>query len=276
MNDHRQPLAQRVISIRTPENIELSFALAGPASRAAAYFLDLLIMSFVCQLLINLVIGFLATILQSMGADGGLWAMAIGGLSMFALYNGYFILFEWLWNGQTPGKRLLHIRVIKEGGYALRFFDTLLRNLLRVVDFLPVFYGVGLTSLLLTRDSQRVGDLIAGTIVVYQEPVETDSLLPNLSTFSEEPEGLLPAAALAAIPGELISVASDYLQSRSELASRPRQELAAEIADLIRETSGIAPRPTQGVESFLAAVVRQFEQSPPWSSPLSAPAEIPS
>ena len=101
-------------------------------------------------------------------------------LASFALYNGYFILFEWLLNGQTPGKRMLHVRVIKQGGYALRFFDTLLRNLLRVVDFLPLFYGVGLTSLLLTRDSQRLGDLVAGTLVVYQEPVETESLLADL------------------------------------------------------------------------------------------------
>ena len=102
-----------------------------------------------------------------------LWVAAIVTLGSFALYNGYFILLEWLMNGQTPGKRMLHIRVIKQGGYSLRFFDTLLRNLLRVVDFLPLFYGVGLTSLVLTRDSQRVGDLVAGTLVVYQEPVET-------------------------------------------------------------------------------------------------------
>jgi uncharacterized RDD family membrane protein YckC len=81
------------------------------------------------------------------------WAAALGGLLLFALYNGYFILFEWLWNGQTPGKRLLHVRVIRQGGYALRFFDTLLRNLLRVIDFLPLFHGVGLVGMLLTRDS---------------------------------------------------------------------------------------------------------------------------
>ena len=112
--------------------------------------------------------------------DSQLWIAAIAALVSFALYNGYFILLEWLLNGQTPGKRLLHIRVIKQGGYALRFFDTLLRNLLRVIDFLPLFYGVGLTSLLFTRDSQRLGDLVAGTLVVYQEPVETDSLLPDL------------------------------------------------------------------------------------------------
>ncbi len=79
--------------------------------------------------------------------------------------------------------------MIKQGGYALRFFDTLLRNLLRVVDFLPLFYGVGLTSLLLTRDSQRLGDLVAGTLVVYQEPVESGSLVAEL-----------PAAGLAEPP----------------------------------------------------------------------------
>ena len=166
-----------MISIRTPENIELSYALAGPGSRAAAYFIDLLVMFVVCQLLINLLVVAFAALLSALGVESRLWVSAIVGPARFALYNGYFILLEWLLNGQTPGKRLLHIRVIKQGGYALRFFDTLLRNLLRVVDFLPLFYGVGLTSLLFTRDSQRVGDLVAGTLVVYQEPVETDSLL---------------------------------------------------------------------------------------------------
>jgi uncharacterized RDD family membrane protein YckC len=164
MNDHRVPLFQRVVSIRTPENIELAYALAGPGSRAAAYVVDLLIMSVICQVLINLLAYVVMLLFSTFGVQGGLWVSAIVTLVAFTLYNGYFILLEWLWNGQTPGKRLLHIRVIKQGGYALRFFDTLLRNLLRVVDFLPLFYGVGLTSLLLTRDSQRLGDLIAGTL----------------------------------------------------------------------------------------------------------------
>ena len=95
--------------------------------------------------------------------------------------------------------------MIKQGGYALRFFDTLLRNLLRVVDFLPFFYGVGLTSLLLTRDSQRVGDLVGGTLVVYQEPVETDSLLPDLPPAEDVESALLSAVSLAAIPQDLIA-----------------------------------------------------------------------
>ena len=163
-------------------------------------------MSVVCQLLINLLVVAFAALFSALGVESQLWISAIVGLVAFALYNGYFILLEWLLNGQTPGKRLLHIRVIKQGGYALRFFDTLLRNLLRVVDFLPLFYGVGLTSLLFTRDSQRLGDLVAGTLVVYQEPVETDSLLPDLPA-AEESEPPLPAVQLAAIPDEAISLA---------------------------------------------------------------------
>jgi uncharacterized RDD family membrane protein YckC len=275
MNDHRLPLAQRVVSIRTPENIELSYALAGPGSRAAAYIIDFFIMFVVCQMLINFLASAFVLLFSALGVGSELWVTAIVTLVFFTFYNGYFILLEWLLNGQTPGKRLLHIRVIKQGGYALRFFDTLLRNLLRVVDFLPLFYGVGLTSLLLTRDSQRLGDLVAGTLVVYQEPVETESLLPDLPA-PEETEPLLPAVQLAAIPNEAISLAALYLRSRIELAPRPRQEVAAELVNLIRETSGLEPRPVQSIESFLAAVVRQAEQAPPWTTPSPAQAELPS
>jgi uncharacterized RDD family membrane protein YckC len=264
-----------VVSIRTPENIELSYALAGPGSRAAAYVVDLLIMFVVCQVLINLLASVFVVLFSALGVNSQLWVSAIVTLVLFALYNGYFVLLEWLLNGQTPGKRLLHIRVIKQGGYALRFFDTLLRNLLRVIDFLPLFYGVGLTSLLFTRDSQRLGDLVAGTLVVYQEPVQTESLLPDLPD-AEASEPPLPAPQMAAIPNEAISLAAEYLRARIDLAPRPRQELAAELVNLIRETSGLEPRPAQGIESFLASVVRQAEQGPPLSFRTPAPAELPS
>ena len=203
-----------MVSIRTPENIELSYALAGPGSRAAAYLIDLLIMLVVCQMLINLIVVAIALLFSALGVSSDMW---VTGDREPGVVRGFTtaisFCFEWLLNGQTPGKRMLHIRVIKQGGYALRFFDTLLRNLLRVVDFLPLFYGVGLTSLLLTRDSQRLGDLVAGTLVVYQEPVETDSLLADLPA-PPESEPPLPADQLAAIPDEVILLADEYLRSR--------------------------------------------------------------
>src|SRR3954447_19856486 len=275
MNDHGLPLSQRVVSIRTPENIELSYALAGPGSRATAYLVDLLIMLGVCQVLVNLLVYAMTILFSVLGAEGKVWASALATLLFFAMYNGYFIVLEWLMNGQTPGKRLLHIRVIKQGGYALRFLDTLSRNLLRVVDFLPLFYGVGLTSLLLTRESQRLGDLVAGTLVVYQEPVETGSLLPDLPA-TQISDPALPAFLLATVPDEVIALAAQYLRARTELAPRPRQELAAELVNLIRETSGLEPRPAQGVENFLISVVRQAEPAPPLSYPAPEQAEFPS
>jgi uncharacterized RDD family membrane protein YckC len=230
-------------------------------------------MLMIGQIFLNLIVVGVASLLDAFGADGSLWAAGVGALVSFAMYNGYFILLEWLLNGQTPGKRLLHIRVIKQGGYSLRFFDTLLRNLLRVIDFLPLFYGVGLTSLLLTRDSQRLGDLVAGTLVVYQEPVEAGSLLPDLPAV-EESQLALPAGAIAAVPEEVVSLAGQYLIARSELAPRPRQEVAAEIVELVRASSGLEPLPTQSIDSFLAALVRQAEPSPPWSSRSPAGAEL--
>lgn len=275
MNEHRTPLAQRVLTVRTPENIELTYALAGPGSRAAAYLIDFLAMTIAGQMAVNLLVTGAMVLFRGMGEGAEQWAAALAGLLVFALYNGYFILFEWLWNGQTPGKRLLHVRVIRQGGYSLRFFDTLLRNLLRTVDFLPFFYGVGLISLLFTRDSQRLGDLVAGTLVVYQEPVETDSLLPDLAAESDV-EPPLPAPALAAVPGEVVGLVGIYLRSRQEMVPRPRQEIAADLAGLIRESSGLEPRPGQGLESFLASVLRQAEPGLPWSSPVDEGAGAPS
>jgi uncharacterized RDD family membrane protein YckC len=275
MDEHQLPLSQRVVAIRTPENIELSYALAGPGSRAVAYLLDVFIMFAVFQITINLIVAAFSLLIRALGVAGEMWIAGIAALASFGLYNGYFIAFEWLLNGQTPGKRMLHVRVIKQGGYSLRFFDTLLRNLLRVIDFLPLFYGVGLTSLLLTRDSQRLGDLLAGTLVVYQEPVQTDSLLPDLpAAFDSDPP--LPPAQLAAIPNEAILLADEYLRSRTELVPRPRQEIAAELADLIRQVSGLQPLANQSVEGFLASVVRQVAQAPPLSAQAPVEAEFPS
>ncbi len=269
------PLSQRLVTIRTPENIELSYALAGPGSRGAAYVVDLFIMTAVAQVLLNVIMAAFVLLLSTFKVDSQLWVSAIVTLVAFSLYNGYFMVLEWLMNGQTPGKRLLHIRVIKQGGYALRLFDTVLRNLLRVIDFLPLFYGVGLTSILFTRDSQRLGDLVAGTLVVYQEHVVTESLLPDLAA-AVDSEPPLPAEHVAAIPDDLISLAAEFLRSRIELAPRARQEVAAELVNLISEISGLEPRPTEGTESFLAAVVRQAAPDLPWTSRTPAEAEFPS
>jgi uncharacterized RDD family membrane protein YckC len=270
MNGHQAPLLQREIVIRTPENIELRYALTGAGSRAAAYFIDLMVMFFAAQIGGQVLATGAAVVLRAFSADSHVWAAALASLLVFALYNGYFIFFEWLFNGQTPGKRVVHIRVIKQGGYALRFFDTLLRNLLRTIDFIPVFYGVGLVSLLFTRNSQRLGDLVAGTVVVRQQEVQTQSLLPELPP-SATPPASLQATQLASIPAEVIALTSEFMGRRAELAPRFRQELGAELVDLIQRTSGLAPEITQSTENFLAAILSQGEPQEPFTAPPSEP-----
>lgn len=251
---------QREVIVRTPENIELRYELCGAGSRAAAYLIDVLLMVLVGQLLANFIAYFIVILVRSFAVASESWVAAFAGLLAFALYNGYFVFFEWLLNGQTPGKRLLHIRVIKEGGYALRFVDTLLRNLLRTIDFIPAFYGVGLVSLLLTRHCQRLGDLVAGTLVVRQQPMEKQFLLAELTPAFGSESAALPAAQLGAVPAELVSLVHQFLGRRAELAPRSRQEFAVEFVDLIRRTSGLEPQTAQSNENFLVAVLTQAEQ----------------
>src|SRR5690606_35836765 len=178
---------------------------------------------------------------------------AVVGLFSFVLVNAYFILFEWLMNGQTPGKRLIGVRAIKEGGYALTFLDTLVRNLMRVVDFLPLFYGVGLASMLATQRSQRLGDLLSGTVLVHQRQVGAEKHLPELPVSAADAAPIAPER-LAALPPEVFNATLQYFEILDELAPRYRQEIAAELVELVRQSSGLIPEPTQSAEAFLASI----------------------
>jgi uncharacterized RDD family membrane protein YckC len=269
MDVHDGGLLQLETTIRTPENLELTYALAGAGSRSAAYLIDCFILIVGSQLGINL---FIALAALPLGPD---WAAAVGVFMGFLVFNGYFIFFEWLLSGQTPGKRLVGIRVIKVGGYSLRFLDVLLRNLMRFVDFLPVFYGVGAASLLITSRCQRLGDLVAGTLVVYQDPSDSDDLLlPIAADVAGEP--VLPAGRLSAVPSRIVDLAVEFVIHRDQLAPRYRQQIAVELSDLIAKVGGLPLEPTQSAESFLAAVIRQSGRIPTAASAPDLLAERPS
>lgn len=188
-----------------------------------------------------------------------IYAMAAVGLLAFAIVTGYFIAFELLWSGQTPGKRAVGIRVVTSGGYSLRLGDSLIRNLMRAVDFLPFMYGVGLLSLLLTRHSQRLGDLVAGTLVVYQQAGAAGRKLSGPPRAEQTP---LSVVRLAAIPPDVLEACDEFLRMMHDLAPKHRQELAESLVVLIEKTSGVAPEPTQSSEAFLAAVIHQSSQTP--------------
>src|SRR5687768_9095931 len=142
--------------VATPEGIELTLRLAGPVPRAGAWAIDLLI-----RVLIVLAVSAIASLLGRAG-----W-----GLVLLTAFFVEWLLPAWLevkWGGQTPGKRLLGIAVLNDDGTPVRWPGALTRNLLRAVDFLPFLYGIGLATMLLNRDFKRLGDLAAGTVVVYR------------------------------------------------------------------------------------------------------------
>ncbi len=145
----------------------------------------------------------------------GMWGFAVLILFFFLLYFGYFALFEIIWNGQTPGKRKAGIRVIKDSGRPLTPAESIGRNLMRIVDWLPAFYAVGMVSAILTKENKRLGDLVAGSLVVRESSFST--LKPAWQT-GDAPiaPGFSPMGADRLSPEECALIDS-YLNRRLDL-----------------------------------------------------------
>jgi uncharacterized RDD family membrane protein YckC len=153
----------RYIAIVTPEGVTFKLPLAGPISRCMAWLLD-----FACIAVTAKIMGILVGLLGMVSTD---FSRAVNIVIFFVLTIGYAILLEWHWNGQTLGKRVLGLRVIDVRGMRLHLSQIVIRNLLRAVDSLPLFYLVGGLAALFSRHAQRLGDLGANTIVIRSSKV---------------------------------------------------------------------------------------------------------
>ena len=154
--------------VPTPEGIELTLRLAGPVPRAYAFVIDLLIRGMIMLVVLQ--------ILAVAGRTGyGLMAICYFLLEWF-----YPVLFELLWDGATPGKRAFNLVVVNDNGTPVTVGASVTRNLLRAVDFLPAFWAFGLISMLFSRDFKRLGDLAAGTVVVYRDKLRSRGALPDV------------------------------------------------------------------------------------------------
>ncbi|MEA2576288.1 MAG: hypothetical protein QOH93_3586 [Chloroflexia bacterium] len=162
------------LTISTPEQVAFQYEMAGIGSRFVAALLDHLILG-VAVLLIScaaMMIGFAGLVSSATSGDdaaGGVFlVLAILTLVIFLLIWGYFVVFETVWNGQTPGKRAGRLRVIRYNGQPIGGGEAMVRNLVRLVDFMPGFYGVGLLSMFIDKNARRLGDFAAGTIVIRE------------------------------------------------------------------------------------------------------------
>jgi uncharacterized RDD family membrane protein YckC len=213
------------LEVETPDHVVLRYDLAGAGNRGFAAVLDFLLAAL---------IAFSAFML--LGLAGTLTRVdffVLGGLTLIlglVLIWSYFILLEWLWNGQTFGKRMFRLRVINEDGSPAQFTAVLIRNLLRLVDFLPALYGVGVLVIVLSPKSQRLGDMAAGTYVVRAPRPQVDWF--SLRTVTPLGTGL--TAETRRMPGEAQRLVREFVARESQLAPMERARIAAVIAAKLR------------------------------------------
>jgi uncharacterized RDD family membrane protein YckC len=214
--------------IRTPEGISFTQHLAGPVTRFLAFGIDLAG--------ITLISGMFSQILLLAAIVSADFALALRTISYFVVTIGYSIVLEWIWRGQTLGKRVLRIRVVDAEGFRLRPVQIVIRNLLRVVDLLPAFYAVGGICCLLSPKYQRLGDIAANTVVIYtaHEKIPDLELLFSGTYNSLRNHAHLAAQLRKAIsPGEARLVL-EAVTRRAELEPDFRLDLYRQLAQRLR------------------------------------------
>ncbi|MBF8283189.1 MAG: RDD protein [Anaerolineales bacterium] len=260
------------LSISTPENVAFGYDVAGIGSRFLAAVVDTLII-LVLQVVVNLTL--LALVLSlfrdRLDFDSPVvgWLIAAFGLIAFAFFWGYYIFFEMLWNGQSPGKRWAGLRVIRTDGTPITLAESIVRNLVRIVDFLPAYYGVGVVTMFVNGQSRRLGDLAAGTLVVRDRAAVT---LESLAARPAAPLApALPSAADPASPSPTtpatgwpverltshdLEMAEDFLRRRAQLSNRAA--LAQRIVQALLKQMNVPPGPMdeRQAESVIAEIVQ--------------------
>lgn len=247
------------LAVETPEAVAFDLELAGVGSRGVAYVIDQLLVALIVAaeaLVLSIFVAVLGGLglADALGGDAVVYAaVAAGIVVVFLTGYGYHVFYEVRRNGRTPGKRIAGIRVVREGGGRVTFGTSATRNLMRIIDALPSAYLVGIAAVLLSRQRQRVGDMAAGTVVIYEpkeRPLEVGETL-----LSEETE-----------------LAHDFLRRRAALTPQARDTVAREVLLALGETGDPA-----WDEPTVAGRVAEMIGMPPELAPQvppQAPAEV--
>ena len=229
---------EEVLIIETPERVPLHFGLASIGNRFLACAID---HTFQVLTIALMVIAFFTLASYSSVGDelsnAPKWVIAILIIVLFLIVSSYFAFFEWIWSGQTPGKRWLKLRVIREDGRPVTFWEAAVRNLLRSFDMMPVpFYSIGLISVFISSRDQRVGDLVAGTVVVREREAEAPAFAQVFAAPVSDPalrRSSRPVefnADLSTLTESEIEVVETFLRRRWDLAEVPRQWMAWRVS----------------------------------------------
>ncbi len=247
-----------ILTIRTPEHTGFRYVLAGLGTRAMAFLIDTLIRGlFILAVFVSVsvVSGWIpalsVSVLKSLSKS---WILALGILAYGVVDLGYFLLFEALWNGQTPGKRLQRLRVIRADGQPVGWLESSVRNILRAVDMISGVYPLGLIVMFLSRLSQRIGDYAAGTVVI----VERRRRGLGEAAGRRTPDLEIHVGTLKPDQYRLIR---SFLDRRHEMDGDHRRRLSRELASRLSAQWGLPPRGDTSCEPFLEDVAGTYERT---------------
>ena len=253
------------ITLQTPESVEIEFTLAGVGNRCLALLIDyglwgLILSCFVYtwSFLAEQTIDILSDFLKNTDSLD-LWLAAIAILVTFTIYVGYFVIFETLWQGQTPGKRFAKIRVICDNGRPAGLSQSTLRALLRPFDDL---FFIGFILMALTPREKRIGDWIAGTLVVQTRNAIVKKPLHLSDAAQGIADRLLESADFSQILPDDFAVIREYLQRRSTLETNAKRRLSLELAKEIQGIIDLLELPEDmPADLFLEAVYIAYQRS---------------
>lgn len=280
MTPESADLEMRRHELLSPEGVRLDFALAGPAPRILAYAIDFAIIGALMFLLfLFLVTSFpighaisqwLASHgreLQRQGRSQNPNPRVIGAvegviiavvmLAQFVIEFGYFTFWEMVTNGRSPGKAAVGLRVVRRNGYPVDLRSSLVRNVMRIVDMLPAYYLVGLISIILSPGSERLGDHVAGTLVVRLDRPEAAA---EIETSPEAAALSLTREQLARVGPRELQLIRMTLRRVEELPAARGDELMREVAEAMRERLEIAGPPAGDAREFLRELLGLSER----------------
>ncbi|TAF05936.1 MAG: RDD family protein [Nostocales cyanobacterium] len=250
------------IKFSTPESVELEFTLAGIGSRAWALIIDYQILALSLALFITVGLT-ISSQLIDIGSDifgpgFALWMTAIAVLVVFLIYTGYFVFFETVWQGQTPGKRIAKIRVVRDDGRPVSLQQASLRALLRPLDetlFIGAFF------IMFSKSEKRLGDLVAGTIVIQSQPVAKSA---NLTISAEAKSfylSLQKNSDLSQLLPDDFAIIREYLQRRSGMSTKVRSSLSLKLSNQVKSIINLTILPADiSSDIFLEAVYLAYQQ----------------
>lgn len=239
------------LTIDTPEQIPLEFPLASVGSRFLALAIDTAIQGAGFLGLGLIALG-LSLIPSVVAGNVRTWGFALLLLVAFVVYYGYFAMLEALWSGQTPGKRMIGLRVIGMSGRPITVYEAILRNVVRIADQLPGLYAIGILSMFLTEKHQRLGDLAAGTVVVHERPIEGQGA-------GIETRPVRVRHGSARLTAEEIAVVEAFLRRRADLNEYRRRRTALTLTARICTRLNVATPDDD--EQFLEDVVAEYRSS---------------